>query len=1581
MRTLLKTALAGLAAVVFGGPAWAAECVAQWTDFGKAVSGPMTLNLNGNTYSPEVGYAEIGSAPLLIENLVPWDARATGTAFSLVMKVSNLTNDATLTSAQALLALSLHNAGGAIVPDRLGFQTIVGGGKLAGLWKDGSYTDRKNNNAIAAAFPADKGEYTLLFQYDNSGSSCWAWDGTAWTQYLNDTGLKGENYATTIALGGSSAGELPATGLRVHAVAVWKGALTEAERASAIAFPPISASTRERSLAAGDTALWQVPEDATDWGEAGVAAPTAEEEALLTLAGDATLTMNAPGSVRRLGVSGTGRLTFAGDGTEGHALTAAATVVNADVDATSGVASLGAAAIAEGKTLTVARGDAFSSLAGPGNVVFEAPTAATEITHAFADAFTGAVRVTKGNLVFSAGNNGTDYPKKASVTLSGADAKMTLKTAKDTTGYAAPAANKRLIVENGATLAVEKRDTFNMPLTLNGGKVTFAQDDQDASRSFDLFTNASITASGTSTIGGASATVDSETGDSIVNSGIISVRRSNLPITVEEGGTLKVYAAMGKTGEAGGSLVKAGAGTLEFLRAATSFSLPVAVNAGTLRLTNKGQASTGTITVAAGATLALNAAPRNAAYVQTVANALSGTGALVKSGAGATTLSGDLSAFTGPVTVEAGALDASAATFGAAKPAFALAAGGTLTLAAGTEGTLTVPEGATLRLRLSSAQRASWYEAKGVTLGGDGETAGRVVFLDEDDAEIAEGVSGTLYSALNVWAPNVPEAESGAYAWAEPGNWSQGRLPEAAEAVLARIGGDTVLKVAEAAAVGTLSLVGQGTLTATGEALSFGTLGVPEGATYAVGRLSGAGVGATTVRKTGAGTLKLAVAGAGAEVVAEGLTLEVEEGTLTTWLFADGVGGNYDPTLQNATLVFADGARFTSHGRLCLGEGVTFDVRGDLEFAAAAGVAPRQSVAADATLTLRVASGKTYTVRCLNGTGTLRKEGQGGLRLLVAGSADRVVAENLTLDIAEGSLKTYLNNGDPILKNVTARFAEGTSFASHGWLGLEGTVTLDVAEAATLTFDAAGGSVPAFNGAGKLRLTGAGTLRLTAAHHHTGGIEIAEGATLVAEVAGALGGSGAGAVTGAGTLRSTVGELANASRLALAETDWTGRFVFASDFAVRPLNLGLYGNADSEVEFAATYTGCFTENGTCAADLILSENGRLVLNAGFSGKGYTFAGELRGEGTIEARPNSSTVDPTDTLRFVGDASAFAGTVTLTANAGATGHCIAFGDAAGAASAAGKIVVAADRRIAIAAGKTWSATRGIVVRGTVGGAGTVGCDLEVLNGATLAVGDNTGENALEVTGAVRYDADTANLNIRMGGDYVAGDPVKILSAAGVSKPKPIPAIYAGEEKVTDAVLKAEGDALWLMRPTLPGELTLPEEEGRFLVELAAKLGLPVISGIQCQEGCSQEALALFEHATWLVPNATDTEGAVYVAYAFGIDRMTIRELPVEATAPEGGWAPYVVLRAKVLNTVYKDALTAYFPTTDVEVLLGGVPLEGVEPMAAGPDNEEPGPGERWFRIPYRPEDADSPFANLGLYKLTVRAVKRETPAAE
>lgn len=1273
--------------------------------------------------------------------------------------------------------------------------------------------------------------------------------------------------------------------------------------------------------------------DAWEHGSEKRDQPDDAGNASLTLSGDSTLTMNAASSLNSLEIKGTGALTFAGDGEATHTLTANTTVVNADVNASSGVTSLGAVALAEGKTLTVTQDGAFSGLSGTGTLKLDATGGA--ITHTNTNStsplltFPGAVTLegtdTNGvtlnfgtavtaefgpRLVVASGTHALTYGRSnnSDTTFASGDSDETPTvlvkdgatlnfTAKDLSGW-----NGTTTTDAGAVIRVASGGALNFLqvgsetcyyrqrlLIEPGAEVTIASS-FDASNRFCLYGGLpseeaeQLAVPATEAMDAAPATLS---GGKINLAGAIGV-------AVGANATLKMDSQI----VGSNALTKRGAGTL-LLTAANTNTGAVNVTAGTLRLEGDGTPGTGTVTVAEGAALVFAGAAD-----ATFSNPLSGAGAITKEGAGTTALTGDLSGLTGPVTVTAGALDVTSASFGETAPSFALTAG-SLTVAAGLEGKVTsVAEGATLRIRLTAEQRdVLGYTAavpEGVT----------PTFEGPDGEELTDGeVNGATYTApANVWTPAYPtEGDATKYAWDNAENWSRKSLPEAGAAVRVNIpetGPATLVLPAEEVSVGTLAVDGVGslaieteggTLTVTealaahadmafpSSALTYGTLAidegrtvtvtVPAGVTFASGRLSGGG----TLAKQGEGTVRLTAASS-ANVVAEDVTLDIREGALETYW--DGYSVN--PCLRNATVAFAEGTAFRSHGWVELEDTVTFDVAGDL--------------------TLEAASGTTPSI---GGTGTLRKIGAGRFAYVLRGSS-----------------------------HATPATIEAGTMAYHGGgeVGADGNGTL----------------TGVISGAGAVEIA-SGTVTLSATNTYSGGTTIAEGATLTMTNRAAL---GSGAITGAGKLvvqgnytgSNNVDPMANVN--GLAAEGWTGTVSLTVTGTRAMLVLNTYGHAGSEIEFNGAQ-GWIPSGTTIAATARLTGEGLQLTNGSSQTEQTAFFAKLVGEGTLKGA--NGTAWKYDL--FFADATEFAGDIDLQVSGTNSSQIAVVLGALPSGYAhdtyAGRILVPTGATATLAEGKTWTPYTGkavTVASGTLGGTGTVDGALTLSAGATL---DAT-KGPLTVSGAVSASGTVTEKANAYG---------PVLNASGVDA-----SAFTLAEGTPEGLLVATGTALALVqKPADYGTVAAGK-----VAEAAAAAGLyadyTTVAQTHDANGTLRDlsadeveaVLAVFSGGDLLAGDAD--KGTVTVAYDFGITRATVRTV-------DGALKVAVAAKAQDANGA---ALACEAANLSLTLNGAALPSATVVPDPATTLGETPADGEVWFTFPL------SDLEGLGTFRLGVKA---------
>ncbi|MGN0857351.1 MAG: beta strand repeat-containing protein [Candidatus Spyradenecus sp.] len=234
----------------------------------------------------------------------------------------------------------------------------------------------------------------------------------------------------------------------------------------------------------------------------------------------------------------------------------------------------------------------------------------------------------------------------------------------------------------------------------------------------------------------------------------------------------------------------------------------------------------------------------------------------------------------------------------------------------------------------------------------------------------------------------------------------------------------------------------------------------------------------------------------------------------------------------------------------------------------------------------------------------------------------------------------------------------------------------------SLTGDGTIGSV--ISGAGKLRIA-SGTTTLSKANTYTGGTTIETGATVVLENANALG--TAANITGGGTIKSASLPACN-----LTATGWTGTLRLTADIDDTWMDWSAYGNANStfEIPTGVDISGYFSASAwTLRAKVIL--NGSITINNGSSTYSYTFTGPLSGSGTFSLTTANATI-----VVLLQDVTAFTG--TLSTSTVKKTFIVGTGHTYNSSNDGGKIVIAGT--LTSNAVRTWSATNGIVVEGTL-----------------------------------------------------------------------------------------------------------------------------------------------------------------------------------------------------------------------------------------------------------------------------------------
>ncbi len=815
-------------------------------------------------------------------------------------------------------------------------------------------------------------------------------------------------------------------------------------------------ATAESTVFSGTGLTWtnDAPETVTALGPATAAT--------LALPSATTLALDRSVDLQSLALTGAGSLTFSTFSKGG--LSASSTTVGADLDVSAKEfgASLGAVTVAADKTLTLRSLEQITSSTGSGILALCGNSTIANTTKLGSGI---PLKVLSGKVTYTAGNSGNGLSTGRFITVSGADS--TLKTTtQDALGWNFPNADaQKLIIEQDGRLELGSRETLITPVELCAGHIvlTTAQDGRALDFYDDNATRVDVTvkaaAEGASAANPTVSTLSSTgTGDARK----VNLRNGDLRVEVEAKAKLVIKAQLISywiNGSTLGKLVKLGDGVLELGgETANTYTQGTEIQAGTVHLTGAATLGTGVATIASGAKLLVDGATDGT--IKALTNTITGASA---ESIGTIVLANN------------GVLDLRGALTGETVPTLAYAedSTGTLILTAGQETGITIPEGAELRIVLSSAQLRSSYTTT---------NTGNVTFYKETSSGALEALGandgtfsedGKTFTAVNVWTNAMGDG-----LWSTVGNWSTGELPSKTETVKVMVDAQTTLTLPESGetvtnlmveattAAGALNLSGgkltvSGTLTvdaavtATESTLSYGTLAIQEGVTlsltvaegetYESGQITGSG----TLVKLGTGTLKFTTA-SGKTAFADGVMVDVRAGKL----FLYEIGGDH-PALKNATLRFAEGASWESHGWPVIDGTVTIEVVGS-------------------TNTLQLTTTSSYGVS-LAGSGTLVKTGEGTLQLPVKPS--------------DG----WSGNGE--IRAGTLELLAANNGSSQ-----EGTID------------------GVLSGSGKLKI-GSGTVTLTKNNSYTGGTTIANGATVIVETIGKLGPSGTVQVDARGTLK------------------------------------------------------------------------------------------------------------------------------------------------------------------------------------------------------------------------------------------------------------------------------------------------------------------------------------------------------------------------------------------------------------------------------------------------------------------------------
>lgn len=1188
-----------------------------------------------------------------------------------------------------------------------------------------------------------------------------------------------------------------------------------------------------RTFAGGSTEAWST---AASWS--GGAVPTETDGVTVTVSADSTVTLDVAAKAKSLTVQGDGALTFApatGEGVTSSLTTTTATTIGANVDVSEVGASLGTVSIVSGKALTISSLAQLDGCSGSGTLVFNGDSTINDTTKSKLGANL-PLRVIGGTVQYEAvgTENGLAYGR--TIEVSGTGAKLET-TKKDATGWGLRGTQK-FIVKDEATLQFDSRETFKTPLELTKG--TLQLKTAESNRAIDFFNNTAATTDIKVLAGTHTAPVLSTiTSDGSTNEAKTALIRQNggtgssdnkFSVDVETNATLKmdvilassvIYMNNGReTTESGSApLQKLGGGVLE-LTCANTYTTGTLIDGGTVKLSDNGTLGTGAVAIASGARLETTKA---------LTNALSGAGTLAIGGAETfdlhTTLAAD-----------------SALTFELASDMT-----GKLILPAGLEGKLTVPSNATLELVLSDEQlNLTGYSAKGVTGGVTFKKLNannEVVALDAADGTVVDG-TGTFTPSPNTWQGDTAEKDGTTYLWSNAANWSRNVVPGENDSndwpCLSFTEGMPAPVLTEDVSLKALTIKGACAVNLATYKLS-------------VGQLTGEGVDSSSLAISGTGTLHLKANEAFARKVASDITVSVAAGTTLATELA-GLGST-NPIIENVALVFADGAKWQSHGWLGLAGAVSVENAGALTFDAYDGVVPS-----------------------LEGDGSFEKRGAGELTVNCMGAS-------------------YANAFTLTAGTLALRLSTATEEATGAQVATPFTGTL--------------------SGNGKLKLL-QGTLSLPNANTYAGGTEITADATVAISNTTALGsGDVTGAGTIATSVYPTTGESESntpASIAGLTNSAWTGKLKFTANCTQNSMNFSLLGNENSTIEVPAgvTLKRYFSSvPWTCDADLIL--DGMIEFTDGFSTAGqnkptnhYKFSGDVTGSGEMKFNRTSGGT-PTYVIQF-GATSLNGFTGTFTSNTSNINGSFLIGE--GTFESA-KIVVASGASAKIATGKTWTAKNGMKVFGAIGGAGTIGSALTLNDGATVSA---TATEALTCSGAVTYGG---ALTIALPeGTALTTEGVTVLKKSGIAAPTGAVTVKIGEATVPNALIKATETALVVCKPEVAqseGTVgTLSDDAVAAIETIAAKAGIAsaTVSGTTKAGGealtaeAIGNALAVFGES---VATADSDANTITITYDFGI---------AEIKQPGDGTLTVVAqVASSTGNAAFADGVTVTLEVVD------------------------------------------------------------------
>lgn len=216
----------------------------------------------------------------------------------------------------------------------------------------------------------------------------------------------------------------------------------------------------------------------------------------------------------------------------------------------------------------------------------------------------------------------------------------------------------------------------------------------------------------------------------------------------------------------------------------------------------------------------------------------------------------------------------------------------------------------------------------------------------------------------------------------------------------------------------------------------------------------------------------------------------------------------------------------------------------------------------------------------------------------------------------------------------------------------------------------------------------------------------------------------------------------------LRNSAWHGTLELSGSSATAPdatdwwdMEIAKFANANSKVRFNGFTTRLYSSgHGSVPVELV--GDGLTVVEETAGGRTYDIGGVITGSGSLAVTGGGTALT---TLKFSGDTSAFAGSISFGNDANA---CVVFGTGDKTVASAKAIEVLSGASVSVGSGATWTASN-LTVGGTLGVAGTLTAT------GTATVNDGA---AVNVTGALVTSSATptvnngASLTIATGGTW-------------------------------------------------------------------------------------------------------------------------------------------------------------------------------------------------------------------------------------